>query len=158
MQRLPITCTTARLTRKLATPVAVTAIAVLLFITPKSARAQSGTWLWTNQTPSLDSAVYSQYWGQNIYNVGNGPYTLTETASGLSQYIYALFAMDVTTGASFGYPESGHGTNAIHTFTLIDEAGGLYWWGAGLSTVSAPLIVMPNYRAPWGPFGYVNGP
>jgi hypothetical protein len=158
MQSLHVSRVWAPFSHARAIPVLVAVFAVLTFASPRTAKAQSGSWMWTSQTPSLDSAVYSQYWGQKISNVGNGPYTLTETASGLSQYIYALFAMDVTTGASFGYQESGHGTSAIHTFTLVDEAPGLYWWGAGLSTVSAPLIVMPNYRAPWGPFGYINGP
>ncbi len=139
-----------------AIPALVALFAVLLFVSPRTAKAQSGSWMWTSQSPN--TLTYSRYWKQKIFNVGNSNYSLTESASGVTQYIYALWAIDYNTGASFGYQESGQGMNAIHTFTLVNEAPGLYYWTAALSDDAAPLTVVPNYQEPWGPFGNVNGP
>ncbi len=156
MQSLHVSRAWASFSHARAIPVLVAVFAVLMFACPRTAKAQSGSWLWTSQNPSV--LTYSPHWGEDIYNVGGNEYYLTETASGVTQYIYALFAMDYNTGTEFGYPESGQGMNAIHTFTLVDEAPGLYYWVAALSDDAAPLTIVPNYRAPAGPFGYKNGP
>ncbi len=66
--------------------------ALYLFLLPASSKAQSyGTWGFTHWTPY--PAVWSDYWHQNIYNVGIGQnYTLTESAAGCTYGLRALSA------------------------------------------------------------------
>ncbi len=85
------------------------------------------------------SAAAEQAWitGSSILpgsHVGlNTNYTLTVTGDAGSNGVYTLNIMDDNTGGEYSWSAHGIGPSAIHTFTVVNQADGSYWWTPGMA-------------------------
>ncbi len=63
----------------------------------------------------------------------NGKYTLTVTGNAGPNGVYTLNLMDDTTGGQYSWSAHGVGPSAIHSFTVVNQADGSYWWTPGMA-------------------------
>ncbi len=95
------------------------ALGIVTLFAPRSAAAEQAWFSGSSIAPGSHVAL-------------NAKYTLTVTGDAGPNGVYTLNILDDTTGGQYSWDAHGVGPSAIHTFTVVNQADGSYWWTPGM--------------------------